>query len=179
MSANDNQTPTNEDTALVVAGKTESRGGILIRKNNNNNIDSNTGVNTNMVLTTQFTELDLYTEAGVVNFKGTHHNGFTPTNPTSFKFNTNGSTANVGINVPDGTMPAATLDVNGDAAIGDVAAPSGDKLTVYGSTRANNYLYNSDRRYKSDIKPLTSALTSLLKISGYHYFNKLEDKDSI
>lgn len=69
--------------------------------------------------------------------------------------------------------------VKGSAEIGYASAPSGDKLIVYGSTRANNYLYNSDRRYKSDIKPLTSALESLLKITGYHYFNKLEGKDSL
>ncbi len=57
--------------------------------------------------------------------------------------------------------------------------PGTDKLAVNGTVRANSYVYNSDRRYKSDIEVLSSPLDNLLKISGYSYHNKLSDKADI
>lgn len=48
-----------------------------------------------------------------------------------------------------------------------------------GNTRSNAYYYNSDRRYKSDIVLLQSPLANLLKISGYHYYSSLENKDTL
>lgn len=150
---------------MIVAGTVESRGGLLIRKNNNVTL-GNTGINLRANLDSNYTELNVNTEAGIVNMVSAY-NSAGSFQDTSIVYKNQDTTKNI------------TLDVRGDALIGDVANPSGDKLTVYGSTRANNYLYNSDRRYKSDIKPLTSALESLLKITGYHYFNKLENKDSL
>ena len=85
------------------------------------------------------------------------------------------------------STPQKSLDVQGNAAIADTLTvghpssfnPGTDKLAINGNTRANAYYYNSDRRYKSDITPLSSALENLLKISGYHYFSKLENKDTL
>jgi hypothetical protein len=54
-----------------------------------------------------------------------------------------------------------------------------DRLAINGSTRANAYYYNSDRRYKSDIEVLKSPLANLLKLSGYSYFNNLSQKKDL
>jgi hypothetical protein len=77
--------------------------------------------------------------------------------------------------------------VVGDAAVSDSLtighpsnyAPGADKLAVNGSTRANAYYYNSDRRYKSDIETLKSPLENLLKLTGYSYYNKLSAKKDL
>lgn len=98
-----------------------------------------------------------------------------------------GGATQVGINTPSTSVPQKSLDVVGDAAISQSLTighlstfnPGTDKLAVNGSTRANAYYYNSDRRYKSDIVRLTSSLESLLKLSGYSYFNKLSQKTDI
>ncbi len=90
----------------------------------------------------------------------------------------------VGINTK---FPQQSLDVIGRASISNnliIGHPSGfnpgsDRLAVNGSTRANAYYYNSDRRYKSDITALQSPLENLLKISGYRYHNTLSDKADI
>ena len=94
------------------------------------------------------------------------------------------ATEKVGIHT---TAPQKTLDVNGDAVVRDSLIvghlpdfdPGTDKLAINGNTRANAYYYNSDRRYKSDIVALKSPLENLLKISGYHYYSKLEKKDTL
>lgn len=70
---------------------------------------------------------------------------------------------NVGIGTTD---PAEKFHVNGNA-------------LVQGSVQANVYLYNSDRRYKSDITALQSPLENLLKLTGYSYYNKLSKKNDI
>lgn len=50
---------------------------------------------------------------------------------------------------------------------------------IDGQVKATTYLYNSDARYKSSIKPLDNALDKVLAINGYQYFNKLSDKADI
>lgn len=181
----DNGAPFHPETAMVVAGKAEMRGGILIRKDNTNATLSNTGTNTQVRLSTDFTELDLNTTAGTVNF-ASKYDGSNPTNDTSFVFTADGvgASTSMGINT---TTPDKTLDVEGDAAITDAliigfpstASAGTDKLKINGNTRADAYYYNSDRRYKSDIEVLSSPLANLLKISGYSYFNKLSQKQDI
>jgi len=58
------------------------------------------------------------------------------------------------------------LDVNGNA-------------KVSGNITATAYYYNSDRRYKSAISPLKSALEKITALNGYSYFNKLSGKNDI
>ena len=95
-----------------------------------------------------------------------------------------GGRVGIGTNL---ATPQKKLDVRGNASItenliiGHDAAfnPGSDRLNVNGSARANAYYYNSDRRYKSDITPLTSALDKILKLNGYSYYNKLSEKNDI
>jgi hypothetical protein len=70
-----------------------------------------------------------------------------------------------------------TNAANNNVGIGTVNPT--DKLQVVGTVRANSYVYNSDRRYKSDIEVLKSPLENLLKLSGYSYYNKLSGKKDL
>jgi len=64
--------PKKEDTAMIVAGTIESRGGLLIRKLNNTPL-GNTGNNLKAKIDDeQYTELDMNTTAGVVNMKSAY-----------------------------------------------------------------------------------------------------------
>jgi Chaperone of endosialidase len=181
----DDAAPTNPETAMVVAGKTESRGGLLIRRDNDDGLASNQGTNKQTRLSTDFTELDLNTQEWKVRFVSKYDNGINPNWSTSFIFSADGATTKVGINTV-GT-PQATLDVNGSGFINGTLAvwyptnitPPTDTVAINGNTRADAYYYNSDCRYKSDIEVLTSPLANLLKISGYSYYSKLEKKDTL
>ncbi len=182
----DDAAPTNPETAMVVAGKTESRGGLIIRRDNDDGLASNQGTNKQTRLLDDFTELDLNTQEWKVRFVSQYDNGVNPTADTSFVFTADGvgASTSMGINT---TTPDKTLDVEWDAAITDAliigfpstASAGTDKLKINGNTRADAYYYNSDRRYKSDIEVLSSPLANLLKISGYSYFNKLSQKQDI
>lgn len=71
-----------------------------------------------------------------------------------------------------------TMDsVNGNVGIGTFGPE--EKLHVNGNVRANAYFYNSDKRYKTDIQPLESALAKITSIGGYKYFNTLTKKNDI
>ncbi len=343
VSATDNEVPDKSDTALVVAGRTETRGGILIRRDNDDNTPSNIWTNRNTILENNFTELDMFNQAGKINFKSAYDNGISSSNPTSFLFSANGASTKVGINFnsassntvernpaaelhvaeggkfmvgyapgapsfcdtsgtctsdqttntlivdsttrkvgiglsdssgPDANLhvagmsdtflvwwgpaewqcvrtdasnawlssyisrctntqtcqdlyggsavctldtyvvgastvttdntalsannatrkvwvktfaPVKDFDVRGTASVSTSLIvghapnydPGTDKIAVNGSTRANAYYYNSDRRYKSDIEVLKSPLENLLKLSGYKYFNKLSNKQDL
>jgi hypothetical protein len=58
------------------------------------------------------------------------------------------------------------LDVNGNA-------------KVSGNITVTAYYYNSDKRYKSNITALKSALDKIVSLNGYHYFNKLSGRNDI
>ena len=68
--------------------------------------------------------------------------------------------------IGSGIIGLEKLIVNGDAKID-------------GSTTATAYYYNSDRRYKSNITALKSALDKIVSLNGYHYFNKLSGRNDI
>lgn len=181
---NDNALPEKDDTAMVVAGVIESRGGLFIKKINNNTELSNSDSNRKTTLDRNFTSLDLATRSGTVDFKSENKDQYGDPQPISFIFSAIGASTKVGIN---NTNPTKTLDVIGTAGVTESltvgfpvnSTPSTDKLAINGSTRANAYYYNSDRRYKSDIEVLKSPLEKLLQISGYSYYSKLEQKDTI
>ncbi len=96
----------------------------------------------------------------------------------------NSDSRKVGVNT---FSPSKDFDVRGTASVSTSLIvghapnydPGTDKIAVNGSTRANAYYYNSDRRYKSDIEVLKSPLENLLKLSGYRYFNKLSNKQDL
>lgn len=96
----------------------------------------------------------------------------------------NSNSRKVGVNT---FSPSKDFDVRGTASVSTSLIvghapnydPGTDKIAVNGSTRANAYYYNSDRRYKSDIEVLKSPLENLLKLSGYRYFNKLSNKQDL
>ena len=113
------------------------------------------------------------------------------TDPTESTFFADGGSKRVGIKTSN---PNKELDVVGSASISNSLIigfsstenpESNDKLKIngnaqfVGSTRADGYYYNSDRRYKSDIEALQSPLENLFKLSGYTYFNKLSQKQDI
>lgn len=175
--------PQKPDTAMVVAGVVESRGGLLIRKNNNNSLKSNEGENLNTVLENSYSDLDLNITNGKVNFISSNFdNGF---GNTSFIFSALNNQTKLGIN---NATPTKTLDVVGNAGVTQyltVGHPANfvptttDILLVNGSTRANAYYYNSDRRYKSKITLIDNALEKLSSLHGYRYYNKLSEKNDI
>jgi Chaperone of endosialidase len=179
----DDTEPYKDDTAMVVGWGIESRGGLYIKKFNNDAEDSNTPNNRTANLTEDYTSLDLNTTEGKVNFRSNNDVGGTNGN-TSFIFSADGATTKVGVNT---LTPNKALDINGDAVVTDALSvghastydPGTDKLAINGNTRANAYYYNSDRRYKSDIEVLKSPLANLIKISGYSYFNKLSQKQDL
>jgi len=52
-------------------------------------------------------------------------------------------------------------------------------MTIAGTAQATAYYYNSDKRYKSNITALKSALDKIVSLNGYHYFNKLSGRNDI
>jgi hypothetical protein len=54
---------------------------------------------------------------------------------------------------------------------------SGD-LTMAGTIRASSFLYNSDRAFKTNIKPIKNALSTVLSLSGVSYTLKKSGKNT-
>ncbi len=177
--------PEKTDTAMIVGGSIESRWGLYIKKTSGeSNQWDNKKVNLDNV---NYSSLDIIADNWYIQLKSKKFDNIDGNNPTAFIFSADGATTKVGINTTSIAGPQKNLDVNGNAAISQnltIGHPSTfdpglDKLAVNGSTRANAYYYNSDRRYKSDIEVLQSPLENLLKLSGYSYYNKLSGKKDI
>ncbi|WP_310558569.1 tail fiber domain-containing protein [Flavobacterium sp.] len=115
--------PSKTDTAMIVAGTVESRGGLLIRKENSASL-GNQGNNLKAKLSTNYTELDVNTEAGIVNMTSRYITSSDQN--TSFKFSAEGASTKLGINTTG--IPQATLDVVGNAAVAGNTAVNGTLL---------------------------------------------------
>ncbi len=54
-----------------------------------------------------------------------------------------------------------------------------EKLHVNGNVQADSFLYNSDRRLKSDITKLDNSLDKIMRLNGYSYVWKTTNKADI
>ena len=178
----------NNDTAMVVGGSIESRGGNFIRKIDGIAANEGGNLKVNFEQFDDHTSLSNTVEEGMVYFQSMHKAGANLTD-TKFSFTAlggkGGKKTSIGINTYD---PLKTLDVNGNAAVTQyltVGHPSSfvptttDKLFVNGTTRANAYYYNSDARYKANIAIVPNALEKLSALHGYSYYNKLTQKNDV
>lgn len=100
---------------MVVGGVIESRGGLFIKKVNEDAELSNSVSNRKAKVDDDYTSLDLNTREGKVNFISNNKDSFNTSQNTSFIFSAFGASTKLGINTTD--TPIATLDVVGDTAI--------------------------------------------------------------
>lgn len=71
--SSDTDAPVGNDTALVVAGSIESRGGLYIKKHNDDTKSSNVGENLPMKLIDDYTELAITNRVGNIDFKSSFY----------------------------------------------------------------------------------------------------------
>ncbi len=97
----------------------ESRGGLYIKKVNNDTELSNSTANRTAKVTEDYTALDLNTTEGKINFTSSNDVA-NSSQDTSFLFSADGAMTKVGINVPSGDSPTNNLEVsqNGTLMVG-------------------------------------------------------------
>ncbi|MBX4209466.1 tail fiber domain-containing protein [Candidatus Parcubacteria bacterium] len=63
--------------------------------------------------------------------------------------------------------------------VGIGAVSPGYKLEISGNVGATAYFYTSDRRLKTDVKPLSGALSKILSLDGVSFSWKADGKPSV
>ena len=72
----------------------------------------------------------------------------------------------------------STLSVGGDLGVGLTAAPA-EKIDVLGNVKATAFLYSSDIRLKTNVKPLGSELDKVMELQPVSYNWKSDNSSDI
>ncbi len=166
------------DLALVVWWSLESRGWLVIKKNNTEPV-ANTWVNKNIKLSSNFTSLETNVGgSGEVNLIARSKNNIWSNQPTFFKFNSIGNATKVGINTL--TLPTATLDIANTLSTNGSTILSLDSKVGNGSsnasaasishTRSNN-AYDASLNLGTVNSSFVATQTVEVASSGASYFN--------